>query len=394
MAGVLVAMAGGVSCGSSPEPRPAAPPISPPTGVLAAASGTSILTMLADGSALRTLEAGAELGDVSWSQDGRVIAYAAREGLTLIDAGTRVIRHVRTRPGVSIEPLFNADGSRIYFLHSRSSSRVAYDLWSIEQNGKIVRHTKGADMSMFTVSPDEERISFVRDLEPGGLGKIHVSDRSGRRATVVARGLQPTFSPDGRSLAYVSGRGIEVVGADGGRSRLVASAGERPAFSADGRWIAFLRDATCLDDAYCRKRIFLVPVEGGTATAIGPELDDPRRVSWIEEPSAAIDAGDVEPVASHCSRSGDFCYGIRIEGDALVLAIDTYARYFDAYRLCVRGPMGEQSCGGFPIREQGRLYGSSVRWADSFADHGPGTYVATWRLQRGRLGPPLRFRLG
>jgi hypothetical protein len=98
-------------------------------------------------------------------------------------------------------------------------------------------------------------------------------------------------------------------------------------------------------------------------------------------------------IASHCSESGDVCYGIFRRDGAVFLDITTFARYFERYRLCVVGPRGRVACRSFPIRRQAQLWGSSVRWHTNFPREGPGRYRVTWRLGSRPLGPALTFRV-
>ena len=98
-------------------------------------------------------------------------------------------------------------------------------------------------------------------------------------------------------------------------------------------------------------------------------------------------------VASYCSPSGDLCFGVINRSGAVYLELTTFARYFGRYRLCARPPAAAERCGSFPIRRQGRLWGSSVRYGRQFTVGAPGVYHVTWRLGAQRLGPTLRFRL-
>ena len=98
-------------------------------------------------------------------------------------------------------------------------------------------------------------------------------------------------------------------------------------------------------------------------------------------------------IAAYCSPSGDLCFGIMNRSGAVHLEIDTVARYFSRYRLCVRAPSGLTTCRSFPLRPRGALWGSSVRWYRNFPNGGPGVYRVTWKLGSNPLGPTLRFRL-
>jgi hypothetical protein len=96
-------------------------------------------------------------------------------------------------------------------------------------------------------------------------------------------------------------------------------------------------------------------------------------------------------VARYCSPSGDVCFGI-FRSRGIVFRITTIERYFGRYRVCVRAPTGATRCRTLPIRRQGSVWGSSVRWPRIFGDHGPGVYRVTWSQGGTRLGPTLRFR--
>jgi hypothetical protein len=110
--------------------------------------------------------------------------------------------------------------------------------------------------------------------------------------------------------------------------------------------------------------------------------------------ASTAEATSHEPKASiarYCSPSGDLCFGIFRAG-GIVFRITTVERYFARYRVCVRTPHGASTCRAAPIRRQGSMYGSSVRWPRGFGDHGPGVYRVTWTQAGRRLGPTLRFR--
>ena len=57
-------------------------------------------------------------------------------------------------------------------------------------------------------------------------------------------------------------------------------------------------------------------------------------------------------LASHCSSSGDVCFGVVRRAGVIRAEITTAAHYFNRYTLCVRPPgtggAGLRRCGSFP----------------------------------------------
>ena len=97
-------------------------------------------------------------------------------------------------------------------------------------------------------------------------------------------------------------------------------------------------------------------------------------------------------ITSHCSASGDVCYGVVSRSGAVYFELTTAARYFLRYRLCVRPPTGAARCRPYSMRP-GRMWASTVKFGGQFPHSGPGVYRVTWRLGSRPLGPTLRFRL-
>jgi hypothetical protein len=115
-------------------------------------------------------------------------------------------------------------------------------------------------------------------------------------------------------------------------------------------------------------------------------------------PAAPVKAAE-KTIASHCSASGDVCYGIFNRSATVYLRITTAARYFKRYTLCVRLlPAGEGTehalrCGSFPVFRQGSTWGSSVNYARQYPVTLRGRYRVTWKLSGRPLGPSLYFRV-
>jgi len=94
-------------------------------------------------------------------------------------------------------------------------------------------------------SPDGRRIAFVSDRTPAGLYVMN-ADGSGMQALTKADPVEayPAWSPDGSRIAVVSSRGGEydiwVVASDGSNPVQITSFGaEAPAWTPDGKGIAY-----------------------------------------------------------------------------------------------------------------------------------------------------------
>ena len=95
-------------------------------------------------------------------------------------------------------------------------------------------------------SPDGRRIAFVSNRDKG-YDHIYVMDSDGRHSTKLTKvgaNRTPAWSPDGKKIVYVRSKGgyqIWVMDADGGNKTRITHAGLNvyPAWSPDGNRIAF-----------------------------------------------------------------------------------------------------------------------------------------------------------
>lgn len=167
--------------------------------------------------------------------------------------------------------------------------------------------SSGTFMSL-AISPDGKTILF--DM----LGEIYALPAAGGKAVPIATGMafevQPTFSPDGQWIAYVSDRSggdnVWIARTDGSGARRISDEDEgavrtSPEWSADGKSIYVSRYRIRID----RYELWRHPVDGGSGELVAPAKPsaDAPRDAWQSTLGAAA------------SRDGKYLYFARRVGD-------------------------------------------------------------------------------
>jgi dipeptidyl aminopeptidase/acylaminoacyl peptidase len=334
--------------------------------------------------------------DPNLSPDGSKVAFTVTQMDAESDDYRSAIWTVRTEAGSAATrftwsdardstPRWSPDGSRLAFLSTRSGGKA--QLFVIDARGGEARElTSIAEgVSSPVWSPDGSRIALVARVPPertdngsappsknpparvitalkyraNGEGftydrrrHIFVVEPEANRVSQITDGdwddIQPAWSPDSSSVAFVSARhegrdydhatDLFVVSASGGNpERLTPEGGHvaLPAWSPDGGQIAYLgyRDA---EDAPLNSRLWLIGAAGGEPQCLSPGFDRQLEISDTCPPVWSTDGTTIYT-------------GAEDRGTAGVLAIEIGSGSA-AWRIA-----GERSVSGFSLSTDSRI---------------------------------------
>jgi Tol biopolymer transport system component len=213
--------------------------------------------MNANGSSFVRLGGGAE---PQWSLNGELIVVSARASGSIYhdifvhrsegQGGVRRNEVDRTNNGLgdALQPSWSPDASQIAFFVTDSRIRQ----WVL-----FVMRADGTDQKRLANGPRSELES--PQWSPDGRSLLFVSDRDvavirsdGSGFTKLAEGLRPRWSPDGRRISFTDGRDVLMMNADGSSKVRYAATSKicsgiinclsisAPVWSTDGRRIAYV----------------------------------------------------------------------------------------------------------------------------------------------------------
>jgi hypothetical protein len=185
-------------------------------------------------------------------------------------------------PGAARASFPGADGLIAY--SSGGFGAPASGIWAVDPNtGYQVKLTSDADDSFPAFSATGNELAFQRGYH--SAAEVYVAQSDGAAPRPVVTGQEPSFSPDGREVAFSGTDGLEVLDLANGRSRrLTRRASDRnPRWSVAGV-IAFERVYTY--SSHSERATFLDPpgIEVTTEVdVIAQRKGHPRRLVSINE---------------------------------------------------------------------------------------------------------------
>jgi TolB protein len=231
-------------------------------------SGGRIRVADFDGHDPRGVSRVGDVEDVSWSPDGKRLAFTR-----LTDWGTRIYvqsalggppQRVTGRVnGISTTPVFSPKGGALAATLSFPGGES--DIYLISTTGQRIRRVtawRGIDVSP-SFSPDGGQIAFASDRAGGRQVFVTGVGGGARRLSYVGnQNTDPSWSPRGNLIAYV-GRGgggamIYVIRPDGQGLKALGP-GDNPSFSPDGLMIVYSRNG----------RIWVMNSDGSNQRSLG-----------------------------------------------------------------------------------------------------------------------------
>ena len=203
--------------------------------------------------------------ELEFLPNGKQIIYSANDsegdGIYLYDLKQHTSFLLLTHVPSAEDPSLSPDGTKIAFVQWPKNRKTSH-IFTANPDGSGIQQLTGGQCYNWSPrwSPDGKQLVFettrndnpTNNVKNGGHRDVYLMDGDGQNQTNLTAnsyGHQPSWSPDGKQIAYMSfgenhNANIFVMNADGSSRQNIShgsSHDSEPAWSPDGQWIAFTR---------------------------------------------------------------------------------------------------------------------------------------------------------
>jgi Tol biopolymer transport system component len=242
----------------------------------------------------------------AWSPDSKRLAFSSYskgdgkegKGIYVIEVATGVVSRLTTGPDNAYDPSWSPDGRQIAFRRIPDDANGTLDfergrMWLMDAEGKNQHQVGDVKTSLTATARSPAGDAFVVARNTGDSSDLFVVRTDG---TVVRRltwsgwaDLDPAWSPDGQSIAYVALRdekaSVQVIAADGSRVTPVATSFklvEHPSWAPGSDQLVFIGSA----EGIRSEKLYVVKADG---LGLRPIIEAPGEDSRYDTPAWSRD---------------------------------------------------------------------------------------------------------
>ena len=226
-----------------------------------------------------------------YSPDGKQIAFKSnRTGkwqIYLMEPDGKRQRPVTKGEFDNYDPAWMPDGQKIVFTSDRGQGEKIY-LIDIAAGEEQLLTEVNFRSGLANFSPDGKHMVFTGNELGWGIYLMDLNDKRIARVTSRGGSCRPDWSPDGKTIAYVShlsdpSGDIWLMDAGGQNQRRLTTTPELsdyyPAWSADGQWIAY---AASPDGRNGNWDLYVISVDGAKRMRLTDDESRNKFPDWIE----------------------------------------------------------------------------------------------------------------